>query len=80
VIEAHRQDGAYDPRLDLQAVPSRHAILPPSPIPTCVSQWPTVARSMAHASEILFLHCHFSALFVCRGCQIIDITLLYRSY
>lgn len=37
VIEAHRQDSAYDPRLDLQAVPSRHPILPPSPTPTCCS-------------------------------------------
>lgn len=35
VIEAHRQDGASDPRLDPQAVPSRHPILPPSHTPTC---------------------------------------------
>jgi hypothetical protein len=81
VIEAHRQDGAYDPRLDLQAVPSRHPILPPSPYPHLLfSHWPTVAGLIAHASEIPFLHCHFSALSVCRGCQIIDITHLFRSY
>jgi hypothetical protein len=67
VIEAHRQDGAYDPRLDLQAVPSRHPILPLSPSPYLLfPHWPTVVWLTAHASEIPFLDCHFSALFFCR--------------
>jgi hypothetical protein len=45
VIEAHRQDGAYDPRLDLHAVPSS--------IPSCLLPLPPLVVSpLAYRSRV----------------------------